>query len=181
MPHKIGYAILLDDNSHNYARQMELDLSQRFNTRGGLRQSPHITIKVPFSAEELGPFVAYFDQIAKETEPFNIVLTGVDYFEPNVIFINVEKNQKLQDFHERIITDLKKNYGVEPNLKVEGENVRFHSSLAVSDLTEENFHKAKEYLKNENPYFNFNATTLALFYHLSSEEGWIIYKRTKLE
>lgn len=75
---------------------------------------------------------------------------------------------------------MKVNHGIEPNPKTEGENVRFHSTLAVSDLTEENFHKAREDLKNENTRFTFRATTLGLFYHLSPEEGWIIYRRATI-
>lgn len=180
MPYKIGYAILLDDASHNYARGMELDISQRFQTRGGLRQSPHVTIKPPFTVETLEPFIEYFDQLAQTTEPFDIELNGIDFFEPKVIFLNVEKNQKLHTLHQRIISDLKANHSIDFNPKTEGENVRFHSSLAVSDLTEENFYKAKEYLKDEKPRFTFRATTLGLFFYLGPEEGWIIYRRAKL-
>lgn len=180
MSHRIGYAVLLDDSSHNYARRMELDISKRFQTRGGLRQSPHITIKPPFTVETLDPFIEQFDQLARDTKPFEIELSGIDFFEPKVIFINVEKNQHLHDLHQKIITDLKVNHGIEPNPKTEGENVRFHSTLAVSDLTEENFYKAKEYLKDEKPHFTFQATTLGFFYYLSAEEGWIIYRRATI-
>lgn len=180
MPHRIGYAVLLDDASHNYARKMELDISERFQTRGGLRQSPHITIKPPFTVETIDPFIAHFDELARTTETFEIELNGIDFFEPKVVFINVEKNQHLFNLHQRIITHLKANHGIETNPKTEGENVRFHSTLAVSDLTEENFYKAKEYLKDENPHFTFKATTLGLFYHLSPEEGWIIYRRARI-
>lgn len=79
MSHRIGYAVLLDDASHNYARRMELDISKRFQTRGGLRQSPHITIKPPFTVEVLEPFIEYFDQFAQETKPFEIKLSGIDF------------------------------------------------------------------------------------------------------
>lgn len=180
MPYRIGYAVLLDDASHNYARKMELDISERFQTRGGLRQSPHITIKPPFTVETLDPFIEYFDQLARTTEPFEITLDGIDFFEPKVIFINVEKNHYLHDLHQKIVADLQTNQGIEPNPKTEGENVRFHSTLAVADLTEENFYKAKEHLKDEHPRFTFKASTLGFFYHLSPEEGWIIYRRAKM-
>lgn len=180
MSYRIGYAVLLDDVSHNYARRMELKISERFHTRCGLRQSPHITIKPPFIVEDIDPFIEYFDRLARETEPFDIELNGIDFFEPKVIFINVEKNPALYALHQKIIADLHKNYGIQPNVKTEGENIRFHSTLALSDLTEENFYKAKEYLKDERPHFRFKASTLGLFFHLSPEEGWIIHRRAKL-
>lgn len=181
MPYRIGYAVLLDDASHNYARQAELDISQRFQTRGGLRQSPHITVKQPFSVETLGPFAGYLDDLARETAAFPIVLSGIDFFEPKAIFIDVEENEHLRALHTKIIDHLRAEHGIEPNAAIEEKNVRFHSTLATSDLTEENFHKAKEYLKNEKPSFSFQASTLALFLHLSPEEGWIIYRRARLE
>lgn len=180
MKHRIGYAILLDDESHNYAREMELDLSLKFNTRAGLRQSPHITIKTPFFVDDLQSQIEYFDSLAHSIKPFKIHLQGFDYFEPNVIFLNVQKNRTLNELHQKIIHELQSEYKIEPDPSTESDNVRFHSTLALNDLSEENFYEAKKYLSNKQPQFSFQAKTLGLFYYLSPEEGWIIYRRTKI-
>lgn len=180
MTHRIGYAILLDDESHNYAREVELDLSLKFQTRAGLRQSPHITIKPPFFVDDISTHVKYFDQLAKSLKPFKIEIEGFDFFEPKVIFLNVKKNSRLNEIHQKIIKDLQKKYKIEFNPQTEGENVRFHSTVALSDLSEEKFFEAKKYLSKKKPKFSFKAKTLGLFYHLSPEEGWIIYRRANI-
>lgn len=180
MTHRIGYAVLLDDESHNYAREIELDLSLQFKTRAGLRQSPHITIKPPFFVEDIEPFVRYFDNLAKQLEPFEIELQGFDFFEPKVVFLNVVENPTLKKIHKDIVKDLQNDFEIEPNVQTEGDNVRFHSTVALSDLSEENFYKAKNYVSNKTPHFKFTASTLGMFYHLSPEEGWIIYRRAKI-
>ena len=181
MTHRIGYAILLDEAGHNAAREIELDLSMRFQTRAGLKQSPHITVKPPFVVEELDPFVDYFDTLAADTKQFDIEVRGFDYFEPKVIFLNVAENAALAALHRKIVADLERDHGIAHDARTEMENVRFHSTVATGDLTPENFAKAKEYVAGKHPSFAFRASRMALFYQLSPEEGWIVYRQAELK
>jgi 2'-5' RNA ligase len=176
---EIGFAILLYDESHNFARQMELALCNKFGLCWGLRQSPHITLKSPFDTDTLEPFVNYLESLAKEIVSFYIELNGFNYFEPKVIFLDVKENPSLKELHFRILKDLKKKFKIEPD-KFEGENVKFHSSLALEDVTEEKFKKAKEYLTKYKPNFKFKARTLGIFYHLG-DAGWVIVRRINLK
>ena len=176
---RIGFAILLDDESHNFARQMELELCDKFGLCWGLRQSPHVTIKAPFDTEKLEPFVDYLEGLAKEIVPFDVELNGFNYFKPKVIFLDVKENPSLKDLHFRILKDVKEKFKIEPH-QFEGENVKFHSSLALEDVTEEKFEKAKKYLTKYNPNFKFKAKTLGIFYHLG-DAGWVIVRRINLK
>ncbi len=177
---KIGFAILLDNESHNYARKLELELCKNFGLCWGLKQSPHITIKAPFETEELDPFIEYLEDLAKEIVPFEIELAGFNYFEPKTIFLDVKENPKLKELHSHILKDMKEKFGIEPN-EFEGENVKFHSTIALEDVTEEKFKKAKEYLKKYTPNFKFKAKTLGLFYYLGDDAGWIIIRRIDIK
>ena len=175
----VGYAILLDDESHNFARQIELELCDKFQLCWGLKQSPHITIKAPFNARRIEPFVKYLDSLAQQTQPFEIELDGFDYFEPKVIFINVKENAKLKKLHFKILKDLKEKFNIKPH-PLEGTSVRFHSTVALEDVTKKKFREAKKYLKKYNPRFRFKVKSFGIFLYLGKDAGWIIVKRVKL-
>lgn len=175
---RIGFAILLDGESYNFARQIELELCDKFGLCWGLRQSPHITIKAPFDTNKLEPFVDYLESLAKEIGPFDVELDGFNYFKPKVIFLDVKENPSLKELHFRILKDLKEIFEIEPN-PLEGENIKFHSSLALEDVTENKFEKAKEYLTKYKPHFKFKVKTLGIFYHFA-DVGLVIVRRINL-
>ncbi len=176
---RIGFGILLDDESHNFAREVELELCDKFDLCWGLRQSPHITIKAPFETNTLTPFIDYLESLAEETTPFNIELNGFNYFTPRVIFLDVKENPELKKLHLRILKDLEVKFNVKPG-EFEGEKVKFHSTLALQDVTEEKFKEAKEFLKKYKPRFTFKAETLGVFYHLG-DAGWVVVRRIRLK
>ncbi len=179
---RIGFAILLDDESHNFARQMELELCEKCGLCWGLRQSPHITIKGPFDTDELEPFAKYLENFAKHFEPFEIELDGFNYFEgkSNVIFLDVKENPRLKEIQSKIISDLRKKFHIEP-YEIEFNGWKFHSTLATVDVSKEKLAKAKKYLKQFHPRFKFLAKTIGIFYYLGEEAGWVIAKRIQLK
>ncbi|PKL36755.1 hypothetical protein CVV38_02540 [Candidatus Peregrinibacteria bacterium HGW-Peregrinibacteria-1] len=175
---RIGFAILLDDESHNFARQVELELCEKFGLCWGLRQSPHITIKTPFDTPDLRPIVNYLEELSTEISPFSIELEGFNSFEPKVLFIDVKDNPALQNLHLRILKDLQEKFQITPS-QFEGPNMKFHSSIALEDTTEDKFQEAQAYLSQKKPYFKFKADTIGIFYHLG-DAGWAIIRRINL-
>lgn len=173
---KIGFAVLLDDKSHNFARQVELELCDKFGLCWGLKQSPHITIKAPFTAQKLAPFVKYLENVAKTCKPFDIELNGFNYFWQKVIFLDVKENPTLKKLHLKVLDDMEKKFKIEQH-EFEGKNIKFHSTIALGDVTKARLRKAKEYLKKYKPTFKFKTKTLAIFYYLGKEAGWVIVRR----
>lgn len=171
---QIGIGIILEEGVYNYARDLELKISNQFNTKDGLRQPPHVTIKAPFEVSSLEPFVQYFDGLVSSIKPFELELGGVDSFAPSVIYIKVKESQELNRLHLKIVKDLETQYNVKPT-QYEGADRTFHSTLAMGDLTKKEHDKAMEYLKNENQTFKFKFTTLGLFY-LFEEKDWIVIR-----
>lgn len=175
---KIGYAILLEEESHNYARMVELDLCKKFGFTMGLKQSPHITVKSPFEIDDIDPFLDYADKIAIETTTFDIEIKGINYFEPNVAYLDIVKNCHLSDMHFKFVQELQENYSIQPD-ELEGEKMVFHSTLALKDINEKNFTEVKKFMNNYNPHFQFTAKRLGVFYNLG-DAGWIVVKIVKL-
>lgn len=174
----IGFAILLEDECHNYARKLELALCEKLGLCWGLKQNPHITIKAPFETDKLEPFAEYLESLAKEIAPFKVELEGFNYFGKKVIFLDVKENSQLSKLHFRILKDVQNKFHIKPH-KLEGKNVKFHSTIATGDVTEEKFDKAKQYLKKYHPKFKFTANTFGIFYYLGEDAGWIIVRRIK--
>lgn len=174
----IGYAILLDDNCHNFIRQIQLELHQHIGI-GLARQSPHITIKSPFETNDIQKHIDYLEKLSKEIRPFEITFAGFGSFEKKVIFLDVLENIDLTRLHHRILRDVKTRFDLEPH-KLEGKNVRFHASIAGFSQ-EEQFLESKLYCNRYKPDFRFRITTLGLFCYLGEKQGWIINRRISIK
>ncbi len=172
----IGFALMLDPRTHNYIRQAQIDLNKKFDFRIS-RQYPHITIKSPFETEELEPFVNYLEQLAVSIKPFPVRLKGFGHFGERVLFLEVVENSILSKLHFRILEELGKKFGLEPH-QFEGENIKFHASLAGYS-SQEDFKIASAFLQNRELDHTFIARELGLFYHLG-EGGWMVMRRIEL-
>ena len=170
---QIGFGILLEKEHFNYARRLELELRQWFGSNEGLKQPPHITFKAPFTVNSMEPFANYLDELAATTHPFDVTVEGFGAFPPHVLYLDVEPNQELFALHTRVLEELDSAYQVPPG-RFEGQQVKFHSTVAIGDPTENAFASAKAWLGENSPRFSFTIKTFGLFYHLEPDGGWII-------
>lgn len=173
----IGYAIMANDECYNFVRKIQLELHQEMGT-GLARQSPHVTIKSPFETDEIEDHVLYLESLSNSIKSFELELEGFGSFGENVIFLAVKKSQKLMELHQKILSEVKAHFGLEPH-DFEGENIRFHMSVAGFDSSE-SFHSAQLYLKKYNPKFKYKIETLGLFYYLGNGNGWIVNRKISI-
>ncbi|OGK12266.1 hypothetical protein A3C98_02410 [Candidatus Roizmanbacteria bacterium RIFCSPHIGHO2_02_FULL_37_15] len=172
---EIAYVILLDGELYNYTRRLQTNLSRLVNTKQALQLEPHITVKYGFEIKDISPFEKYFDQLVNSIHPFTIRLNKINYFEPNVAFLDIEKNKDLTNLHSNILEFLDKNHSIKPS-EFEGPSFHFHTTLAYKDLSSEDFIKVKNYLKNESPNYKYSVSKMAIYILLSQEDKWFIYK-----
>lgn len=172
----LGLVIPVSDSVHNYMTKLQIDLMRQFGIVGGLECAPHITLKQAFPTHTLRVFEHYLDTISKEIDPFRIQLRGFDAFDGNLIFLNVVPNLHLSALRERIVSDLRKDFGVEP-YALEDERYRFHATL-VHSLSKSRFHRARAALAHETIDFSFSCNSLELVCHTG--QGWITYRRSTL-
>ncbi len=175
----IGYGIMLNEEIFNYSRSLELKLFNEFGKKNGLLQEPHITIKAPFNVDSLELFEKYFDELTQNITSFEIQFDGINAFASNVIYLNVAKNNKLSELHNKVINDMKHHFDVEKN-QFEGESRIFHTTISFVD-NKEDFKEQLKSLKNEKPNFKFTFDTLGMFLHLGENEGWIVIRRNKIK
>ena len=177
---EVAFVILLEGNQYDYIRRLQLKINKLFHTKEALKLEPHITIKYAFEVLDLQPIEDYFKELISENKPFNIKINGINSFETNVVFADVEKNDKLTDLHLKILNYLGKRFFIQPS-EFEGNNFHFHSTLAYKDIDDKTFQKIKEELKNENPQMTFTVQKLGIYLKLNSNADWFLYKTSSLK
>jgi 2'-5' RNA ligase len=175
---QIGYGILLDGEIYNFMRKMELLLFDRYKIQKGLCQPPHITIKPPFTVDDISVYQTYLDELCQKIEPFDIELEGFNSFGKKVIYLDVKKSSKLDEIYQTIFSDIRSKF----NPEIKKDDMVFHATLAYDDLNEESFDEAYEYLKsNFQPKFTMTAGKVGLFYQLVDDSGWIVIRERSLK
>ena len=175
----IGFGVLLEGECFNYARRVELELRRWFGMNDGLKQPPHITFKTPFTVSSIEPFANYLDELAATTLPFDVTVEGVGAFAPHVLYLDVQPNQQLFALHTRVLQELASTYQV-PSGRFEGQQVKFHSTVAIGDPASNGFDEAKEWLRQGSPSLTFTVQTFGLFYYLEPDGGWIVCHQSRL-
>lgn len=175
----LAIAILLNDEIHNYMRKVQLQLLNEHDHEGGVRleagRTPHVTIKQPFEAVSLERAEDYFDRLASEIEPFEIVVRGIGFFEGGVVFLDVGQDPRLVTLQRRVLADLADRFGTRP-AEFEDDRYQFHATLAF--ISEDAFERVRAALRDVRTEFRFVFDTLGLFYR--TDEGWVLYKRARV-
>jgi len=172
----LAYAILLPDAVHNRVRETQLAIEREYGRNPTRRLEPHITLKQPFEAATLEPFVTYLEDLAHDVPSFEIVITGVRSFDDGTLFLDVIQDPRLDTLRRRILRDLVAQ-GVRP-APVEDGRYHFHATLAAG-LRPDEFARAQAALEETHVEFRFIFDTLGLFCGLGPEE-WIVYRRASV-
>ena len=170
------YAILLPDDVHNFIRRVQAEVYERYEASGfTLPLEPHVTLKQPFDATEIRAHEEYVELLARETQPFELVLHGLGVFEgEGVLFLEVEQDPRLLALQHRILDELR----LDPAEFESGRPLpyHFHATIATG-LAPADLEQARA-LHAQTPEFRFTIERLGLF--RKTEETWTLYKRVRL-
>ena len=125
---QVAYIIPLDPAVQAFARQLAEEAQTLFGANRALVIEPHITLKTPFEATSLAPFEPLLDALGSELSPFEIHIRGINWFEPDVIFLDVVQDTRLDTLRQRLLAALTE-LGVRPDA-VEGDGYHFHITVA---------------------------------------------------
>jgi hypothetical protein len=100
---KAAIALLANNQVQNYARRIvyELERESRIDFMGSLLPA-HVSLKQPFAFEEMSRLESYFDLLAAQIRPFQIVLDEIYYTEwegYGILRINVVETDVLRELH----------------------------------------------------------------------------------
>ena len=146
LPAKQKYflAIIPPEPVFSEAEALKKEVSLKYNNKSALRSPAHITLHMPFEWEEKKE-PALIDTLSnyKFNQDINIRLKNFGFFEPKVVFIDVEKNETLSALQKEMVNHVKQHLSIFN----EADNLRAyhpHITIAFRDLKKSDFYKMKE-------------------------------------
>ncbi len=164
---KAAIALLTDYETQNVARRMVYALCHNGEIQffGSLLPT-HISLKQPFDFEDMDRLEACFDNLAGRVAPLTVELDGIYYTEwadYAILGLNVIESSALRALHNQINLELRE-VVADPSAAHDGEVYRFHMTLELGPVVENNPYKAfYDRLKMKKLRFSFVARYLAMF------------------
>lgn len=124
---QVAYIIPLEPVVQTFARGLAEAAQAEFGANRALVIEPHITLKTPFEAAGLAPFERVLDDLGRELSPFELHIQGIGWFEPDVVFLDVVQDARLDALRRRLLAALA-GLGVQPDA-VEGVGYHFHITV----------------------------------------------------
>jgi 2'-5' RNA ligase len=122
---EVAHALLLTGAAHNLLR--DLQLAQFFDADRNLSLPPHITVKAPFSTDEVGRHEAYLDRPGAETREVNVRLTRIELFADRTLYLGVDQAAALPPLTARIQEDLAPE--ARPSIYEATQTFRHHATI----------------------------------------------------
>jgi len=151
----IGIVSLLEGEPYKKVKSLWKLFEKRYESKSvQMIQDPHLTFQAGW-LEDSKVLVEAFSEFSKQIKPFNVEVKGFGHFDSIVIYLKVIKTNRLFDLNKSINSFLS-NYCVELFPLYKPEIWVPHITLAMDDLTEDNFKKAWNDLKDQD--FSFRQT-----------------------
>jgi 2'-5' RNA ligase len=153
---------------------------EKYNTRAALNSPPHITLHMPFQwkmhkeeslVEQLGAFIKRFD-------PFKVCMDNFSSFPPRVIFINVVKDEILENIQKNLQRFCRRELNLF-NANYQDGPFSPHVTLAFRDLDKQVYKSAWDEFKDKEYKAEFVADKIALLKH--DGKAWHVFKTFNLE
>lgn len=180
---KAAIALLADYQVQNTARRMVYEITKYgdINFYGSLLPS-HVSLKQPFTFEDMDVLETWFESFSKQVAPFRIELDHVYYGEwadTAIVGLGVHETPTLRALHNQINHDLK-TLVKDSSAPHDGDEYRFHLTVELGKVGTTNpFKLFYEPLPQKQVHLSFMAEYLALFFYADKaiEPGtFICYK-----
>ncbi len=158
--------------------EIKKNIADKYQTKGALRSPAHITLHMPFSWDETKEekLITALNNF-QFREEFKINLKNFHCFEPRVVFIDVEKNEALNNLQQQLVKHAKVNL----QLFNQSDDMRgFHPHITVAfrDLKKQQFYKVWKEYQSKNLSETFTCNSFSLLKHVNDK--WEVYKEFKL-
>jgi 2'-5' RNA ligase len=180
---KAAIALLSDFHTQNVARRMvyEIDRNAGIKFLGSLLPA-HVSLKQPFTFEDMDRLEEWFESFSKRVPPFRIELEQVYYDgwdQYAIVGFGVHETPALRSLHNQINQELKE-FVHDASAPHDGDEYRFHLTIELGEVGNSNPYKQfYDSLPEKQVDLSFTAEHLALFFypHEPIEAGsFICYK-----
>lgn len=168
-------AIIPPEPVYSQAAAFKEYFRDHYNSKASLNSPPHITLHMPFrwKAAKEEQLIEALGKFAGAQPAFQITLNNFSCFEPRVMFIDVLKNEALDDLQRQ----LKRFCKQELNLfNADYKELAFHPhlTLAFRDLKKAAFYKAWDEFKEKKFEATVTIGTITLLKH--DGKVWQVFK-----
>jgi 2'-5' RNA ligase len=171
---KYFIAIVIPEPFQTKIMALKQLVKDKYNSKAALRSPAHITLHMPFEwkEEKEDGLINTLQQFSFK-EDFTVELKDFSCFKPRVIFVDVMKNELLNQLQSNLVSYVKRNL----RLFNQADDMRGfhpHVTIAFRDLRKEKFHEAFTEFKTKTYNASFKADSFCLLKHTGKE--WKVYK-----
>lgn len=159
-------AIVPDEKVKAQVHAYKLEVADRFDSSNALKSPPHITLHMPFKWKEskCERLLELMETLNEEIQPFQVSLNGFDFFEPRVVFVNVEPNEELEVLQSKVVRACRRALKLD-NANYKNRPFHPHMTIGFRDLKKPSFFQAKDYYENKNYNAQFEVNEVSLLKH----------------
>lgn len=171
---KYFLAILPPETFRREVEMLKKEIREKYGIKYALKSPVHITVKMPFSYNEAkeSKLFGQLNEFCSTQEAFELHVRGVDTFGKRVIFLDVEKQNKLTDFQEQLSKFCKREMNMISELS--DRNFHPHMTVAFKDLKPQYFEEVLKLTKSKKLTCKFDVNQLCLLKRISGK--WEIDK-----
>jgi 2'-5' RNA ligase len=167
---KAAIALLSDYSVQNTVRRMVYGISQfaQIEFLGSLLPA-HVSLKQPFTFENMDSLEKWFASFSKRVNPFHIDLKQVYYDaweDYAIVGLEVNETPILREMHDQINRELKE-VVQDPSAPHDGDEYRFHLTVELGKVSSRTnpFKQFYESLPEKQVALSFKAEHIALFFY----------------
>lgn len=180
---KACFALLVDNEIHNFSRKLAFHSDIKYNTGFISAKLPqHITLGPVFEVKNIEEVEKYFDSLTEELKPFIVSVTDIDlkiYGDKDdgfaVLLMNIKETEKLRNLHNDIYKYIDEHTWETDNSK----KYHFHSTIALGEQPARVYRKIFENIPNKKINHDCSINEIAMFCTTDSESKmgtYITYK-----
>jgi 2'-5' RNA ligase len=170
---KAAIALLSDYAVQNVARQMLYGIQKYGDVQFLASLLPsHVSLKQPFTFENMDVLENWFDSLSKRVAPFRIDLDHIYYGswdDVAIVGFSVQETPNLRALHNQINNELKDLVG-DSSAPHDGDEYRFHLTIELGKVDNTNpFQQFYESLSEKKFALSFIAEQVALFFYADGD------------
>jgi 2'-5' RNA ligase len=171
-------ALVAPDEINKQVLKWKQLMFDRFNCSVALRSPAHITLIPPFwmNPELEAELQESIRSFAELQNVFEIELQNFSFFKPSVIFVEVIKNDKLQQLHENLTS-----YLIDKNFNIKKDERPFHPhvTIAARDVQKKVFYEVREIFKDKKYYAHWQADCISILRH--NKKNWDVIAASQFQ
>ncbi|MDF2156263.1 2'-5' RNA ligase family protein [Algoriphagus sp. CAU 1675] len=176
---KYFLAILPPEGFREKVEDLKQEIKEKFGIKYALKSPAHITVKMPFTyneAKELKLF-GQLEQFCSGQQPFELFIRGTDSFGRRVVFLDVEKQERLVVFQEQLKEYCKRDLKMVSELS--DRNFHPHMTVAFKDMKTSYFEDVMKLVKEKKLNCRFEVSKLTLLKRVLGR--WEVWKEFELK